>query len=538
MNEMIRRIVAKYLEDPNQTGPSDDGGSWIEYLQDKDRGLGIKPSTAIDMLEHADDMGEAFPTYNPYDYKDPSSHPKNMKDSPPFVNEVFPQSDYGLFMVPSLFKDKGVLEQWNKGFGQDFTQNEDEQYPAISLTRKRAQEVLAGHLLERMPLYTSDRELRTLFFSKRIAANLMDIMSKDEHYKHGEKAVRVRSCAATWANKNQTDQVDKGLYRFRVACGGHPAHTVFFQFLRDEKAENLVNYIYYPVLVACTCPSFLWWGAQYYAVKDGYMYQPMFRPSYKSPVHQNQLSDKALGRGLNFRVCKHIWAAYFQIKLMRIEKPFKRFPLVGAPSKVMNAEQWKYLMKFDFTEANIKQRLKADKISIPAYFQQEDVTPAIVEWINKVWSPRTDAEKVKALGTMVELPERIFYVLMKEAFLQQHRGKKISDALINEGYKLMYKVIQPDSDLPPEQAEEIDKSKMPAPGTGTGAFPQTPDGIKADEYLKQTPEETEKVEEEKLENKMTGPVEPAKKEEPKSDIETVKGVTQRVESPGDKRFQG
>ncbi len=536
MNENIRRVLSRYLEDTNPDGLSDSGESWMEYLRDKGEGIGKKHNTAIDMLEHADSLCDAFPTTNPYDYKDPSSKPKDQQDSPPFVNEVFPEADYGLFMTPKLFKERGVLEDWNEFSEQDPTQDEDQQLPAMSLTRKLAQEVVAGHLLERMPLWTSDADLRNIFFSKRIAATLTEIVSKDEHYKHAEKAQRTGACQATWANKSQTNQVDKGLFRFRVSCGGHPAHTVFFQFLRDEVAGTRLTYADYPVLTACTCPSFLWWGAQYYALKDGYMYQPMFRPSYRAPVQQNQISERGAGRGLNFRVCKHIWAAYFAIKQMRIDKPFKRFPLFGAPSKIMNTEQWKALMKFDYTEANFKQRLKADNISIPAYFNQEDITPAVVSWVKDIWMPRSDIEKIKALGTMVEFPERIFYVLMKEAFLKQSQGQKISDALINEGYKLMSKLVQPEADEPPEQAKEIKPDEVPPPGTGTGAFPKTPDGVPADKFLKETPEETEEREKEELVKKttlnvMTKPGENKKVVMPVQSPSRVESPIQNVSKP-------
>jgi hypothetical protein len=368
MDALTRRVIARFRDDPDERAPDQDQ-SWMDYMKSKSDG--VPPSSAAkDMLEHGTFMKSEEPIYNPYDYEDPSEKPKEPK-GPPFVNEVPPQNDYGLFQLPKLFKEDGELKEWLQCQDQDFTENEQEQNPAISLTCKYAtvEGVVGRYLLRNMPIEVREHELDDLFRMTRVAATLEEILDKDVHYRNDAKLQRASQVNAVWINKNNPKQRESGYFIFRATTPGskHGPHTVYLQFLRGEGEKEYKSYADYPVLVACTCPSFLWWGAQYYAVHDNYMYLPAFKPDDIAPKvqpppqvpgsEQYPSVSTSTGRGLNFRVCKHLLKVYELVKAIRIETVYRKYPVSGPPSKIINTDVWKDLMKFDFTEANIKQRL-------------------------------------------------------------------------------------------------------------------------------------------------------------------------------------
>lgn len=499
MDDLSRKVIARYRTDRDDKAP-DQNQSWIDYMRSQSEGMPL-PEAAVDLLKHSKPGSREQVNYNPYDYDDPSDKPKETK-GPPFVSDIPPETDYALIEHPQLFKDDMDLDEWWKVRRQDFTEDEQEQFPAMSLTCKYAavQGVIARYLMDTMPIVVPEAEFDGLFMTTKVAASLDEVVDKDYHYLNDRKMTRAESVTATWINKGNPEQRDKGFFQFRVNSPGSKTgpHTVYLQFLRGEEEKEYPSYAEYPVQLACTCPSFLYHGAQHYAVHDGYMYMPAMRADLVAPrqqslyvVHKSEtypMGRRYPGRGLNFRVCKHILKVYDLLKSMRIEAVYKQYPITAPPSKIMNTEEWKRLMKFDFTEANIKQRLRDSKPKIPAYFNRENLTQSVIDWFNSVWIPRTDEQKIKALRDLVEYPERIFFILMKEAYLKSSRGERISDRLINEGYDLMSKVVQPENKETPQQAEmpEVPEEEKTV-GKGTG--PLSPAGeppIKpADQFIKE-----------------------------------------------------
>lgn len=513
MDTRVRNVLAKYMEKPEDC-PWDRGTSWMEYLKDRSQGSSHTPQAIVDMLQDVakgenpvgvKDLDKPFSQYNPYEYNDPSSKPKNLKESPPFSGGLPFFPDQGFFFPPRIFKDRGVLDEWYKARRRDWTDDPDEQQPAISILRKKSASLVKGavsrHIMHTLPIIISESDLEDLNKRTKTAASLKEIINTDTHYKNDAKINRAAACGVTWANKNNKKETEKGLFIFRVRCeGSGKTRLVYFQFLRGKDEERAQSYIEYPVQISCSCESFLWYGAQYYAINGKYLYYPGFRinpgvsMAPKTPdqyvIHVSPRYPKGKrhpGRGLNFRVCKHILATYNHIKGMKVVKPFRRYPVVGPPSKIINADVWKELMKFDFNEKNIKDRLKSPVPKIPAYFRRENITQSVIDWFNEVWIPRSEAEKIKTLKTMVESPEKIFFILMKEAYLKSARGGRISNRLIDEGYNLMERVIQP------ENKEEPEMAKMPGTpetqkevGKGTGI--SRPGGeTPADEFIKRVP---------------------------------------------------
>jgi hypothetical protein len=503
MDLIVRRVLDRYAGG-SEVGPSYNDKSWMEYIYDQTHPV-INPENPVyEMMENVDELGDSFNTTNPYNYKGPSDKLKNQEDSPPFINNLDKPTQFGYFRRPKLWTNPSSLKEWWDVRREDWTRNEEEQRPALSITRKYSSihHVLNHYVDDHYPLIVDSSELSDFIMISKVAANLYELREKDkQHYKSTIKRQRAQQCVAVWANKNNPKQYKAGLFRFRVSSPGsqYSYHTVYFQFLRGNQKSK--SYLTYPVHIGCTCPSFLYWGAQYYAVRDKYMYMPMFRADYMAPKPRDVYTlgptgKRNPGRGLNFRVCKHILAAMDIIGTLPIRQHYKKYPVTSPPSKEMNEEVWENLMGFKFDKDYIRRNLKSGRPKIPHYYDRENVTPAVNEWFQDVWIPRSDDQKIDAMEKFVEFPERIYFFLLKESYLKGRENKRISDKLIDVGFDLMSRTVQRGK---PQIAPEI-KEQMPqqVPQQGTG--PISPNGdqsmaVPADDYIrgKESPEEIENM---------------------------------------------
>jgi hypothetical protein len=463
MDQLVRRILARYYDDQVDYAPdftSDFNETWMEYIKNKQKPIPLDDNPVPDMLENKDHLDTSFNTTNPYDYESPSDKPKDQKDSPPFKSIPCYPTQFGYFTKPKIFTERGELEDWYKVREMDFTQDEEEQRPALSLTRKYSScDIIPD------PITIQGDDFFEFVLRSKVAASLNEIINKDYHYKRDLKRQRSSQVRAIWVNRNKPNQFEKGLFIFQARTPGSALgpHTVYLQFLRDEN-KTVNNYGDYPVHIGCTCPSFLYTGAQYYAVQDGYMYMPAFKPDLVAPRSENQYTisyskryprgKKNPGRGLNARVCKHILAVFNILKNTPIKVHYKKYPITSPPSKIINKDVWKNLMKFEFTEENIKQRLLSPHPKVPAYFRRESMTPAVIDWFKEVWFPRTDSQKIKSLREFSLYPERVFFILIEEAYLKRQNNEEISMRLINEGYDMMEKVVQPYNEAKPQVIPE------------------------------------------------------------------------------------
>lgn len=65
------------------------------------------------------------------------------------------------------------------------------------------------------------------------------------------------------------------------------------------------------VAISCTCPAFLFWGSEYWALKGGYL--DLYRPGYRYPRSKGippKIRDP-LGK---HKLCKHLLAVYEEYK--------------------------------------------------------------------------------------------------------------------------------------------------------------------------------------------------------------------------------
>jgi hypothetical protein len=261
-------------------------------------------------------------------------------------------------------------------------------------------------------------------------------------------------------------------------------HSVFFQFLKDDdkdiiNTEKAKSYVDLPVTLSCSCESFLYYGAQWYALQGMYMYMPALRRSILPPVPEFRVSRKGLGKGLNFRVCKHILACYDVIKTWSVQTEFKRMIKYTPLSMIVNPKQWKQSFGMDFSYKAIMDFLKKSTptpTAIKSFFKykketkdQRDALTALDEYFKTRWIRKSVSEKIQILKAYINHPEEIFYFLMREAMA---RHGNINDRLAKEGIILIAKAIDPnyarlllkgDFDAVPGKAPIEEKEEKGAP---------------------------------------------------------------------------
>lgn len=428
MEDNVQRVLAKYQEDPSieEANPFYENPDWMKYLKEHNQGeppKKVPPAVGelVKTLTKNKEVDEGFNINNPWDYKDPNTKPKEQKDSPPTDKEIVTHPEID---KPDKYNEQGVLKEWWDTRRKDYTQEPEEQNPAISIDRKytASEDVLANYYFENIPLLVDAGDFEDFGEYIKVAATLNDIVNKDTHYKNNEKMQRSKECVVFLRNRSNKSEIQSGKFIFNVSSTAGHVHTVVFQFYRDE-GKRPQTYADCKVEIACSCPSFLFYGAQYYAVLGKYMYSPRFRRSLVPPTPQDQVSSyrgdrENPGRGLNFRVCKHILAAYSTIKGWPIEKHFEKYPLEGPPSAIMNVDEWKRIMKFDFSEKSIVDSLKKKPTKIPSVLKARWTSKRLTNWIGSIWVPRSDQQKLDILKTLVEHPEEVYFLALKEADLK------------------------------------------------------------------------------------------------------------------------
>ena len=172
----------------------------------------------------------------------------------------------------------------------------------LSPTVIRSQVVTARYLMEINPTETELPGPRT-----RISKYLGDL----------EKSLLFTKTHG-WRKPDSKGGVSVRLYRAEprqgrwtfVTSSGKDTYTTIFQFIPKGNVRDLGKL---HVRVSCTCPSWLYWGAQYNAVMEDYLYgkiRPKFTPPNKrDPTHR-------------FLVCKHVLACIplvskYQIMLIK-----------------------------------------------------------------------------------------------------------------------------------------------------------------------------------------------------------------------------
>lgn len=454
MDSQVKKVLARYYEDPQDSiNPTGKNVPFLEYLMKK------APEAENQNYYQKGTPGKDLPgvsSVNVYINEDPSSMPKQVDH--PFIKEI---NTHPISNKPEVFEEDSPLGQWQKSRRKDWTTPPREQAPAISIDRRFASvsNVIAHYLMDHMPLEMTGEDFDRLGMVSRVAASLNQVLNKDFHYKNDKKMQRSDLVRLSWQNQGNINETKRGKFVWTADSTTRPIkHTIILQFLQADEgnpeaegASEGSRYIDIPVKLSCSCESFLWFGAQWYAVQGGYMYMPGLRRDLMPPTSHTQMSRKRRGKGLNFRVCKHILAVYDEIKNWKLETSIKELVEVTPLSKIMNPKEFERLLGVPFSYMSIKDALQKARPMTPKmrnFFRykvqgtklQKKALSKLDRWYFTKYRKMSEPQKINALETFIMHPEEIFYIMLRDAVVNNGR---ISDNYIKEGVILMSHVIDP-----------------------------------------------------------------------------------------------
>ena len=451
MKKSVFDVISSYLGN----GEEDDNKPWMEHVDDstKKKPMGDLAKILPKKLKGKplSDSGVG-PDLMDGVTDAPS---RSKKDQSPTVNDDYDslksEPGYPIEISKSdVYKDdangKGPLSEWWSG--------------------RRKQDDLTGHPLGNSltggPVEAAMR-VASLFQEKfhKVAKSIEDIVNDGNnwHTKREEVKRKSRSVAVTRASSD--DQEKKGLYVFkcRSASSGSERTTVL-QFMRapgSQPGDTSTGLVKHPVLVGCNCPSFLFWGPQYYAVQGKYMYMDLFRPSMVEPGDyiKGQYPAK---RGKGLRYCKHVYAVSAKLAALKVDPTFNTELLntmlrVKEPSILspyFDADEWKD--KYDLNDFNTF-RVMVTKGVIPPDLQKEvdqllrnqgKSMDTLLNFMNSYWKEWTE-DKEKGLNRkeefikkIKEAPAAIIYILMEE---QKLTKSAVSPVLIKAAFEAIRGVM-------------------------------------------------------------------------------------------------
>jgi hypothetical protein len=223
--------------------------------------------------------------------------------------------------------------------------------------------VVCAHLMDRFPIET------VLNYQNVKVAKLLhefeDSMiysSKDDLYKKLDyDGVTVELARA---------EPRSGRWSFNTTSGDDNYSTIF-QFLPFGNVRE-ANKLH--VRVSCSCPSFLYWGAQFNAVMGDYLYGDI-RPKFTPPQFRDPNNK--------FKVCKHIMACIPVVSKYRVME-------IGEDTRKRLQEPPRFDLK-DFPKEKL--RIPENLLSIG---KQKGISKAVKEW-DKM-SPQARRKLIMGLG--------------------------------------------------------------------------------------------------------------------------------------------
>jgi hypothetical protein len=150
---------------------------------------------------------------------------------------------------------------------------------------------------------------------------------------------------------------------------GHEIYTTIFQFIPQGNVKELERL---HVRVNCSCPSFVFWGAQFNAYMGDYLYGAI-RPKLTKPGKRDP--------GGKFIICKHILAAIPVVS---------KYHLMGVPVEVK--ERLKRPPKIRVTPIREKLRIPPE---LRNFARQPEMQDAMRKW--NTWSPKEKKDFIMGL---------------------------------------------------------------------------------------------------------------------------------------------
>lgn len=245
--------------------------------------------------------------------------------------------------------------------------------------------VVASHLMQVFPV-DIEIDLRT----PKVAISL-DELSKSEYYSDGQNRYVPVNTSGVSAHIVKADP-RRGVWTFRAqpqTPTGNPKrlpdpYTVVFQAIPSGPTKD-VNKL--QVRCTCTCPSWLWYGAQFNAYMDDYLYGPL-RPKFLPPRRRDP--------SRNFLCCKHVVACIPLLADKKIQLPKSMRERVRRRVK---------------PKTEVMKPEKPEKIKIPQHLKHVEDNPEIQKLVDE-WDTKSAIGKRKAIFKMDD-PDKIAYMAHK-----------------------------------------------------------------------------------------------------------------------------
>jgi hypothetical protein len=229
----------------------------------------------------------------------------------------------------------------------------------------------------------------------------------------------VQAYVAAIAQMPEEDKA-KGLFLFQVSSpDSGEVHRTVLQFLGKEGAPAK-KLLARDCLVGCDCDAFLYWGAQYYAVKGGYLHMDFFRPTLVAPKDYIPGVTKEISRGQHGTYCKHLYAAMHALSKTGVAEPTAvvdqiqhvKEPLYDAEKmfdvmQVDSYEDFKKAIESGAVPESLRTELR-DLLSEHGLFRE------FQEWVGQWVSTGTTPQKLHFLEDMEQAPSVIMWVLIQD----------------------------------------------------------------------------------------------------------------------------
>lgn len=426
---------------------------WVTYNKNKNKKEKIPEFLEKQLSDPKKVPGKPVPSTNLYDYKGPRDKAK-VEDNHG-VNE---NMDTFHTITPLLTGPEGIFEKGYRVRETDPTDpDNDLQYPDISLDTKRASFRVISRYING--------------FLYKTSANLKEIILKDTHRSHAEKVSDSKKCSVLDVSKPAEKKTGKFTYRVKASDSPN-TRTTIFQFLKNGSTEtSSLSLLEYPVLMGCSCPSFLWWGAQYYALAGKYMFLPMFRPSNRAPVPEETPSSVSqngkvnFGRGLNFTVCKHILAAADKLQGIKIESDeAKSYKPKGPRQRVFNPTQWeKSFGVFSFSDILKLQKSGVIPKALISRVKSLENYNEIETFLNDEangWKSWGDKQKINYVKNLLGHPDLTLYIMLRDYQMTGRQSPLLREKLYDSLDTVMQfndeegKIVKEKPELLDEYADE------------------------------------------------------------------------------------
>jgi len=217
--------------------------------------------------------------------------------------------------------------------------------------------VVANYLSEVLPV-----ELAIDCSPSVRVAKLLEDLARTQIWSKGTRRYRDLNTGTALPRLSKAEP-KMGRWTFKTGSRGY---ATVFQFIPHSNVRDVKKL---HVRVSCSCPSFLYWGAQYNALTGGYMYGKI-RPKYMPPKVRDPENK--------FLVCKHI------LSCIPIISTYKMAPTVK-----------KYKFRYEVEPA-----APAEPIKIPAELKRYDEDERIQTMIEgfedlSAWKQRAFVMKQK-----------------------------------------------------------------------------------------------------------------------------------------------